>query len=254
MQDRKFVFICGLHRSGTSILFKCLREHPLLSGFTDTGVPEDEGQHLQSVYPPAKSYGGAGKFGFASEAHLTEASSLVTEENKKRLYSEWGKYWDTEKPILLEKSPPNLIRTRFLQAIFPNSYFLILTRHPIAVALATQRHMSLKGRFAIGSLIKHWVHCHDIFNNDKVNLTNFLIIKYEDFIYNPSFILELVYNLIGVENSKIKQQISTTINERYFKKWEMLRKNIFSRYYINRVTRKFEPEVNRYGYSLHNLG
>jgi len=50
---RQYVFIAGLHRSGTSVLARCLREHPQISGFRNTGVPEDEGQHLQDVYPAA---------------------------------------------------------------------------------------------------------------------------------------------------------------------------------------------------------
>jgi hypothetical protein len=62
----------------------------------------------------------------------------VTPENRQKLFEEWSRYWDVSKPYLLEKSPPNLIRTRFLQAMFPSSYFVVLLRHPIPVALATQ--------------------------------------------------------------------------------------------------------------------
>jgi hypothetical protein len=46
----RLVFIGGLHRSGTSIVHRCLSDHPDVSGFQSTGVWEDEGQHLQSVY------------------------------------------------------------------------------------------------------------------------------------------------------------------------------------------------------------
>ena len=51
MPDHTYVFVGGLHRSGTSLLARSLEAHPSVSGFRDTGVPEDEGQHLQSVYP-----------------------------------------------------------------------------------------------------------------------------------------------------------------------------------------------------------
>ncbi|MEI2612689.1 MAG: hypothetical protein V9G20_28950 [Candidatus Promineifilaceae bacterium] len=60
MDNHQFIFIGGLHRSGTSILFKTLRDHPQISGFYNTQVPEDEGQHLQTVIPPAKAFGGPG--------------------------------------------------------------------------------------------------------------------------------------------------------------------------------------------------
>ena len=64
-------------------------EHPDASGFRDTGVPEDEGQHLQSVYRPARAHGGPGRFGFDPGAHLTEDSPLVTDENRARLAADW---------------------------------------------------------------------------------------------------------------------------------------------------------------------
>ena len=51
------VFVGGLHRSGTSLVHRCLASHPAVSGFSDTGVPEDEGQHLQTVYPPDFRHG-----------------------------------------------------------------------------------------------------------------------------------------------------------------------------------------------------
>jgi hypothetical protein len=71
--------------------------------------------------------------------HLTENSELVNAENKKQLFEEWSHYWDLEKKILIEKSPPNLIKTRFLQSHFPRSTLITIIRHPIAVAFATKR-------------------------------------------------------------------------------------------------------------------
>ena len=58
---RQLVFVGGLHRSGTSLVHRCLAGHPRVSGFRDTGVWEDEGQHLQTVYRPAAAHGGPGQ-------------------------------------------------------------------------------------------------------------------------------------------------------------------------------------------------
>lgn len=47
-----FLFIGGPHRGGTTILWRCLREHPSISGFQDrVGTDYSEGMFLQSVYP-----------------------------------------------------------------------------------------------------------------------------------------------------------------------------------------------------------
>src|SRR5438445_5092577 len=97
MDKHTFIFIGGLHRSGTSVLHRCLREHSAVSGFSDTNFPEDEGQFLQSVYYRAGRHGGPGKFGFDPRAHLTEKTRLVSEANRDRLFSEWAAHWDLEK-------------------------------------------------------------------------------------------------------------------------------------------------------------
>ena len=64
----------GGPRSGTSILHRLLREHSDTSGFSDTGVPEDEGQYLQTVYAREAASGGPGQFAFNPGEHLTETS------------------------------------------------------------------------------------------------------------------------------------------------------------------------------------
>ena len=51
--DHTLLFVGGLHHSGTTLLTRALRQHPAISGLRGTGVPEDEGQHLQSVIPAA---------------------------------------------------------------------------------------------------------------------------------------------------------------------------------------------------------
>src|SRR5215469_3324362 len=112
----KHVFVCGLHRSGTTILAQNVGELKNCTGFKNTGAIMDEGQHLQDVYAPDYLYGGVGKFGFAPEAHLTESSPLLTPENVSRLRHTWEKFWDADKRIRIEKTPSNLLMTRFLQA------------------------------------------------------------------------------------------------------------------------------------------
>jgi Sulfotransferase family len=241
----RFIFICGLHRSGTSPLFRILREHPEISGFSNTGAPEDEGQHLQTVFPAAQMYGGPGRFGFVPEAHLTEQSGLITAENRRRLFEEWSRYWDLTKPWLLEKSPPNLIRTRFLQAVFPDSYFIVIFRHPVAVSLATRKWT----RSSLDSLLEHWLHCHGLFKQDSPHLRHLLLIRYEDLIQTSELTLGQIYRFLG-----LRPHLSTALNpagnEHYFSDWRKKSNAIDSGAVCRHLTEKYEQEVQLYGYSL----
>jgi hypothetical protein len=241
----KFIFLCGLHRSGTSPLFRLLREHPDISGFADTGVPEDEGQHLQTVFPSALAFGGPGRFGFAREAHLTETSELITPENREKLLREWARYWDMERQYLLEKSPSNLIRTRFLQKMFPNSYFLTITRHPVAVALATKKWAPV----SLSSLIEHWLHCHNLFENDRPHLRYTLTIRYEDLIHDTQSHLSRIYRFLGV-TPQGGQALNSHGNERYFAAWEKLAHDPTARKFYDRMVANYETRVRAHGYSV----
>ena len=87
---RRYVFICGLHRSGTSLLGRNIARMENCTGFKDTGVIEDEGQFLQDVYPNGHDYGGAGRFGFDSRAHLTETSVSVDPGERAETAAELG--------------------------------------------------------------------------------------------------------------------------------------------------------------------
>ena len=82
------------------------------------------------------AYGAPDKFAFHADARLDETSPLVNEQTRERLINEWGAFWDLSSPVLLEKSPPDLIRTRFLQALFPEAYFIVVRRHPFTSSLA----------------------------------------------------------------------------------------------------------------------
>ena len=255
MQNHRFIFVCGLHRSGTSILFKSLRDHPEISGFHNTTSPEDEGMHLQTVYKPSGYYGGAGKFGFHPEAHLTELSPLVTEENRRKLLSEWSPYWDLGKQYLLEKSPPNLIRARFLQAMFPDSYFIVLLRHPLAVSYATRnwyRQFRVYWR-SLPRIFEHWLVCHETFLQDQPFLQNSMVVKYEQFVANPSSYANALYEFLGLPPHPNTQKVLSNVNVKYFSMWKKDRAGFLSGLVTRNMVNRFETRLDRFGYSLVDL-
>ena len=246
MIDRQVVFIGGLHRSGTSLLFRCLRDHPDISGFQNTGVSEDEGHYLQSVYAPTWRHGGPGRFGFDPNAHLTENSPLATSENACRLFMDWAPYWDLRKPWLLEKTPANLLRTRFLQTMFPAARFVIIMRHPVAVSLATQKWRDV----AIRSLLDHWIVCHEVFADDAKRLNHVLVIKYEDLLASPNDTLRQVYEFIGVDVLPATQAVDDAPQRRYQEQWSTLMQKGTETPTPTDNHFHLERRLTRFGYSL----
>jgi len=210
-KEQQIVFISGLHKSGTSVLHRILGNCDEVTRFTNTSVPEDEGQHLQSVYLPAKAFGGPGKFAFHPDAYLDENSPLVCAANSQKIYAEWKKFWDSRKNILLEKSPPNLIRTRFLQALFPDAKFITILRHPVAVALATQKWSGT----SFTELLQHWIKAHSIYFNDRQKLRNELLFSYEEMIERPTEIFKSIGKFLNIDIQEFDQIENK--NELYFK-------------------------------------
>jgi hypothetical protein len=247
VHDHRFVFLAGLHRSGTTLLARLLASHPEVSGFSGTNVPADEGQHLQSVYPVGKGWGGPGGFGFTPESHLTEESPLATEASARTLLEEWSPWWDLSRPVLLEKSPPNLLKTRFLQKLFPRSSFVVVLRHPIAVSLATAKWRRTR-RYQ--RLVHHWLHCHELFEADRPHLERVHVIRYEDFVREPEPVLRGVFEFLELDPIPPSEAVEAGADERYFEQWRALKRDPRIRLYLALTALRYELGARRFGYSL----
>ena len=195
-----------------------------------------------------------------SESRLA-ASPLVSDANRQKLFQEWSRFWDLERPYLMEKSPPNLIRTRFLQAMFPNSYFIVILRHPIAVSCATAKWSDTRPH----SLLQHWLVAHDIFASDIPDLRRVHVVRYEDLVADPDRVLGDAFGFLGlddvaagrevakgvnVDNFYADRTVRTGSNDKYFDDSNARRRTIMRSAYMDLVERHFERRVRRYGYRL----
>jgi Sulfotransferase family len=240
----RHAFVCGLHRSGTSLITRCLAQHPQISGFRDTGVIEDEGQFLQTVMPLETDYGGVGRFGFDARAHLTELSPLNTPDNARKLMAEWTPHWNMQRPVLIEKTPSNLLRMRLLDRLLAPGYFIIVTRHPVASALATMKWT--QGN--IFSLLYHWVHCYRIARSDAAMVPRTLWVSYEGFVKNPAAELDRMLGFLELPPFAGEPISLTDENGKYFTVWkerhygdgERAIEQVAPEYYRSLVTRAWE--------------
>lgn len=245
--DAKYVFVCGLHRSGTTILGRQIGNLRECTAFENTGVDMDEGQYLQDVYPTEDSLGGPGSFGLKPQAHLTEASPLLTPANITRLHQAWEAHWDRNKAIRVEKTPANLLKTRFLQAAFENAYFVVIKRHPVAVSLATQRWT----RYPLHRLFEHWLHCHGIYERDKRKLTRLYELRYEDYIANPDRYIREIAAFIGTEPpASPSEEASEAYNAKYLNRWAQMLPRFPLSVYYRHIAAEYEERFAAHGYSL----
>ncbi len=247
------LFVCGLHRSGTTALARVLSSAPDVQGMTGTGVPADEGQHLQSVFAPASRYGGPGVFALDPASFLDETSELATPANARTIVREWTPHWHLPggvrlgwggngAAIVLEKSPPNLVRTRFLQRLFPQARFLVVRRHPAVVAISTDR--LCPGR-TLPDLLQHWVVAHKRYAADATSLRTVHEIRYEDLLEDPRTELRRVSEAVGIDGRVDIRLVEPGLTDPHLRAWEASAPSLPAA-----EMRRIEAVIARYGYSL----
>lgn len=242
LSTRTILMLGGPHRGGTTVLWNSLSFHPNISAFAfkhgldRRRAPKldetfGEGIFLQKVYPKmgldhrlhavkmAKHWilgklglsdglqEGIGRYAFDPENHLTETDPRVNFVARGNLFGAWSWLWDLSQPVLMEKSPSNMIISRFLHALwgkdFPQSSsparFIFVTRHPLAVALATKRAGPHTVRdLTIYDLVKHWLVAEETMKKDLEILpkNHWLTLKLETFTDHPADTLRILFKFL----------------------------------------------------------
>lgn len=290
-----FVFIGGLQRSGTTLLGRLLAEHPDITGLAGTPTREDEGQFVQDVYlddhamgrrwhtPKGPMYQGVvHRWAHHPRAHLTEADARP--DTAARLRAAWDPYWqDPHAPYLVEKSPSNVMRTRFLQEAFPGSRFVVITRHPIVQGLAARKWADRVHRvgFRFDDFLEHWLTAMEAFAADRERLEGASMIRYEDLTADPAHTLRAVQDAIGATPADIDVASVRDANDDYRAYWRAYRGGSGRLFHLEkrrkrlrgridqslevahgllrgprvqaRLVKKFEDRVRPFGYTLTRL-
>lgn len=157
--EHKFLFILSPAYCGSTLLNQIISTSNSVS--VNNNLGNREGQSLPSVK----------KIMFDHQRRWDVTLDFDWEMIKK----EWLKYWDLTYPVLLEKSPPNIIRTKSIKKIFVPSYFIILYRNPYAHCESLIRR---KGSDATSSA-KFAIECLKYQKDNITQLENSLAISYE---------------------------------------------------------------------------
>jgi hypothetical protein len=255
------LFIIGLHRSGTSIVHEVIRDSPGVSGFQDTGVREDEGQHLQDIVATDRQLGGVGRFSFHPDCYLDE-NSLQVAIARRHLLCQWYQHWEPTAELFVEKSPVNIMRTRFLQAVFPNARFLIILRHPIANSMALTKWTP--GRLTMTKAVRNWINCYQTLYVDSVHLHKKAWIHYETLVAEPAKVIESVVASLNLPSVPSVARIEPNHGSNYFKRWKDgeyylfpprdSRKNqikaLRNRCEVQFIEWRYERTIREFGYSF----
>jgi Sulfotransferase family len=166
--EHYWLFILGCNNSGTTLLNKILDCHPQIRALPS------EGNDFTRALPNASRMGLSRVFTQRLDLfRWTEADDPAPAARAKY---DWAYYYERRPGVLLEKTPWNSLRARWLQHNFRPSRFLIIVRNPYAVCEGIMRR---KGHNAEAAAT-HWRTLHEILLQDMPHLDHCQLFRYED--------------------------------------------------------------------------
>jgi hypothetical protein len=182
-----WLFVVGCNNSGTTLLVEILQSHGLIRS-----LPK-EGQRLTTAIPNSAPVG-VGRV-FTQRLDLFRLTETDDGQCVPRLRYDWAYYSDRRPGIRLEKSPPNTLRSRWLQRHFTPAKFLVLVRNPYAVCEGVARRRG----HSIEDAARHWRLVHEILDEDMPHLQECLTVRYEDFCEAPRQQFTRIQSFLGVD-------------------------------------------------------
>ena len=245
-KNKSWVFLVGCYNSGTTLLAELLGQHSSISALPT------EGHFITDQF--VKDY----DIGLPRMWVEREDLFCLTEDDQGpdpvRIKKEWGMRLDLSKSVLLEKSPPNTARTRWLQKHFENSYFIGIMRNGYAVAEGISRKADpshLREGWPIEMSAYQWKRSNEVLLNDAKHLKRFMWVKYEDLAENTGGVLSQISDFIGIQgNNHFESGKSVAIHERNEKVRNMNAESFgrLSREQINRINEVAGDMLDKFDY------
>lgn len=192
----RYVFVAGLHRTGTSLVANLIAQHPQVAAIENSPAPENEGCYLQGAIPHTAAHGVPGQFAIDPDQRHIEGSQYDTLEVQKRLVSDWERWFEPTGRWRIEKSPVNLTRMRLYQQLFPMAQFVVVLRHPEAMAAALAKWTEQ----STSELIEYGLAAYELARRDCEFLHAILFVRYEDLVADVHKTTARIDNFLALEN------------------------------------------------------
>jgi hypothetical protein len=89
-----------------------------------------------------------------------------------------------------------------------------------------------------------------LFEADRNYLRRVHVLTYEHLVDDPAGVLQEIFEFLEVEPIPPSESIDGRANEKYFRRWNELKRDPRMRAYLDLVSLKYERRVRPYGYSL----
>ena len=207
---KKWVFLVGCYNSGTTLLAELMGKHPEISALPT------EGHFITDEF--IKDYNVGLPRMWVEREDLFYLTENDVGPNPDRIKKEWCMRLNTSKGVLVEKSPPNTAKMRWLQKHFENSYFIGIVRNGYAVAEGISRKGDPKhiaAGWPIHMSAYQWVRSNEVMEKDSQYLKNYMMIKYEDLADDPVKVLNKIAEFVGFKSfDTVDLSQSLNIHER----------------------------------------
>jgi hypothetical protein len=242
----KWVFIVGCYNSGTTLLSELLGTHP------DISALPTEGHFITDQF--VKDYEIGLPRMWAKREELFRLTEADDGPDADRIKKEWALRLDTSRRVLLEKSPPNTPRTRWLQKHFENAHFIAVVRDPFAVACGIRRKADpkhLRDGWTLTDAAWQWRRSVELLDEDSEHLDRLLWLRYEDFTEKPAESFAAIAEFLDIRPfSGLDRNQSWSVHERKDTLRNMNRESVRTLKEEDRqaILDVVEPLLTRFGY------
>lgn len=254
-------FILGAVRSGSTMLMGLCREHPEIE--TDVVEPNFLFQLLEKCYHPVEKYKALGIDEASAVRMFNRGVRAFTETYYKNMCE-----WTGKKAVLIKH--PYLTKHIFrLAAIFPDSKFILLTRHPYDViastfdfTVKTEAAAKIFGKGDLNNIIKMYEEWMTMGMGFESYLgKRRLIMKFEDLLDDPvkfldktfkflgkTLDLNAIHNIIKLANENKLSLVGPTLGSSVIRRPASKFETLFQEPGKNLIRSKMKPFVEAFGY------